>query len=221
MKRTGPGRPPKVPDDKWKPVCKRLDEGESPSQIVKDLKDYHNIKITTGGVMARYRRERPEEDKKEEEESDVVVEDKKPVTALSWFTTPDEKQEKGEKPVEVGEPNEPAKQVKREKRKLPRFVYFMQSKIDHRHIKIGSSHDPVDRMRQLMTAHSIELVLLGYIPESRFTETTVHKMFESDRVPYEEDGVMKARREWFKPNQRLLQFIMEEVVWKRKIKNTQ
>jgi hypothetical protein len=77
-------------------------------------------------------------------------------------------------------------------------VYFVQA-ASSRLIKIGRAEDVSRRVIALQVSSPEELVLLGWVEESKFTEADLHKRFEKYR----------RRGEWFSPAKDILNFIQE------------
>lgn len=64
-------------------------------------------------------------------------------------------------------------------------------------IKIGYSHDPIQRKSQLQTQYECEMTLLATIKGARIKEREMHEHFASFRVS----------GEWFEPSDELISFI--------------
>lgn len=62
------------------------------------------------------------------------------------------------------------------------FVYFIQS--ENGHVKIGSSANPDERLRQLQTASSFQLNIVGVIESENYktVEKNLHKTYKSSRI---------------------------------------
>jgi hypothetical protein len=77
---------------------------------------------------------------------------------------------------------------------VPEFTYFIR---DAEGIKIGRSIDPRGRMHNLQAGNGSKLKLLVAVPRARISEPEAHKKFRH----------LKTHREWFRPEQDLLDFI--------------
>lgn len=77
-----------------------------------------------------------------------------------------------------------------------RFVYFAKARATGL-IKIGSAVNVPKRLKELSTMSPDPLELLGVVPESQYTEETVHQMFAKSR----------DHGEWFMPTAGLDVFI--------------
>lgn len=69
-----------------------------------------------------------------------------------------------------------------------RYVYFIRGDITGR-IKIGSSWNPLARMRSLAMCASEPMSLLMLLSEQRMSESEAHKLFAEQRI----------HGEWFAP----------------------
>ena len=81
------------------------------------------------------------------------------------------------------------------------YVYFVQAS-HTKLIKIGRTNDVYKRIRSLRTVVPDNVKLLGCVQEQTYTESSIHKMFATER----EHG------EWFRPSQRILKFIKEKAI---------
>lgn len=77
---------------------------------------------------------------------------------------------------------------------VPEFTYFIR---DAEGIKIGRSIHPRSRMHDLQAGNGSKLELLLAVPCERLSEPEAHKKFRH----------LKTHREWFRPEQDLLDFI--------------
>lgn len=76
-------------------------------------------------------------------------------------------------------------------------VYFFT---DGDYIKIGFTKETLQRrLERLATGNPKRMYILGYMKGTMKDEITLHALFDKDRVRY--DG------EWFKPSERLIDFI--------------
>ncbi len=75
-------------------------------------------------------------------------------------------------------------------------VYFIQGEIT-KAIKIGRTYSVFRRLKTLQNDVSENLIILGIVSESDFSETLLHKRFSKENI----------RGEWFNPSIRLLSFI--------------
>jgi hypothetical protein len=74
------------------------------------------------------------------------------------------------------------------------WTYFIRDAVG---IKIGHSIHPRGRMRDLQAGNGSELTLLLAVPSDRLSESEAHQKFRH----------LKTHREWFRPEQELLDFI--------------
>lgn len=77
---------------------------------------------------------------------------------------------------------------------LPEWTYFIR---DAEGIKIGRSVHPRSRLRDLQGGNGSKLELLLAVPYSRLSEPDAHRKFKH----------LRTHREWFRPEQELLDFI--------------
>jgi hypothetical protein len=68
-------------------------------------------------------------------------------------------------------------------------IYFIQRGEDGP-IKVGTSTDPVERLRSLQTSNAEPLTLLGFMPGGSLEERAIHALLEDGRL----EG------EWFSPD---------------------
>jgi hypothetical protein len=80
---------------------------------------------------------------------------------------------------------------------MANVVYFVQSG-EGGPIKIGWAADFAARLAVMQTGNPVELVVLATVPGSRAAERELHARFASLRI----------RREWFRPEAELLQYIV-------------
>jgi ribosomal protein L30E len=76
------------------------------------------------------------------------------------------------------------------------FIYFIVD-TDKNQVKIGYSKYPTNRLKQLATATSSNLVLAATIPGDRKSEVQYHRHF----------AMYKCRREWFELSPEIQEFI--------------
>ena len=82
------------------------------------------------------------------------------------------------------------------------WVYFIRP-LGHDTIKIGTSIDPVGRIRSLQTGSPYRLQIERYVYGWRITEQLFHDVFASNRIPW--------TKEWFYEPELLLTVIDETV----------
>jgi len=80
--------------------------------------------------------------------------------------------------------------------------------VDCRPIKIGSSHDPLSRLKQLKVQRERDdLELLGVVGGGKLTERSFHQRFSPHRITFSYKYREVCPREWFRPSDDLLSFI--------------
>jgi hypothetical protein len=76
------------------------------------------------------------------------------------------------------------------------YIYFIVD-YDKREVKVGYSKHPQQRLKELKTSNSGNLVLTKIVPETRTDEKKYHKIFCHSKI----------RREWFKLTPEIEEFI--------------
>src|SRR5258707_11256206 len=77
------------------------------------------------------------------------------------------------------------------------MVYFLQSTSPEQLIKIGNSENPRNRVSELQTGNGYRLILLKVVKGGKVEERELHKKFQD----------LQVCGEWFKPEQKLVDFI--------------
>jgi hypothetical protein len=76
------------------------------------------------------------------------------------------------------------------------YIYFIVD-YDKREVKVGYSKHPQQRLKELKTSNSGNLVLTKIVPGTRTDEKKYHKIFCHSKI----------RREWFKLTPEIEEFI--------------
>jgi len=79
------------------------------------------------------------------------------------------------------------------------YIYFIVD-YDKREVKIGYSKHPQQRLKELKTSNSGNLVLAKVVPGTRIDEKKYHRVFCHSRI----------RREWFQLTLEIEEFINRE-----------
>ena len=83
-------------------------------------------------------------------------------------------------------------------RKQPTYIYFIRREDDIGPIKIGSTRNIKDRLSGIQTGNPYKLKIIKTIYGERWLEVEYHKKFDN----------LRLTGEWFKPEKRLLDFIL-------------